>query len=69
MPPGRAQDGAHRLAAAHPTGAIRLTILAQEGGDAPGSHLCMPEPAKKPLSVDTGMRKPATAGNLNAQPQ
>ncbi len=64
-----AQDVAHRLAAAHPTGAIRLTILAQEGGDAPGSHLCMPEPAKKPLSVDTGMRKSATGGNPNAQPQ
>ena len=52
-----AQDVAHRLAAAHPTGEIRLTILAQDGGDEPGSHVCMPEPAKKPLSVDTGMRK------------
>ena len=56
-----AQDVAHRLAAAHPTGAIRLTILAQDGGDQPGSHLCMPEPAKKPLSVDTERASPQRA--------
>jgi hypothetical protein len=55
-----AQDVAHRLAVAHPTGEIRLTILAQDGGDEAGRHLCKQEPAKKPLSVDTGMRKPDT---------
>lgn len=64
-----AQDVAHRLTAAHPTGEIRLTILAQNGGDEPGSHLCMPEPEKKPLSVDTGTRKSGAASNPNAQPQ
>jgi len=51
-----AADVAHRLAAAHPTGEIRLTILAQEGGDEPGHDVCRPEPLKKPLAADTGVR-------------
>jgi len=63
-----AQEVAHRITAAHPTGEIRLTILAQDGGDEPGTHLCMPEPAKK-LSVDTELRKPDSAGNSTAPPQ
>jgi hypothetical protein len=55
-----AQDVAHRLAAANPTGEIRLTILAQDGGDEAGRHQCTQEPTKG-LSADTGMRKPETA--------
>jgi hypothetical protein len=62
-----AQDVAHRLAAAHPTGEIRLTILAQDGGDEPGRHQCMQEPPKKPLSVDTGMRKPDTSTSASVK--
>ncbi len=62
-----AQDVAHRLAAAHPTGEIRLTILAQDGGDEPGSHVCTPEPAKKPLSVDTGVRTSHTGSGANVK--
>jgi hypothetical protein len=41
-----AEDVAHALAAAHPTGEIRLMILTQEGGDEVGTHVCTPEPRK-----------------------
>jgi hypothetical protein len=64
-----AQDVAHRLAAANPTGEIRLTILAQDGGDEVGSHQCTPAPARGTLAVDTGVRQPDTAGQANVQPQ
>jgi len=39
-----AADVVHAMAAAHPTGEIRLMILTQEGGDAEGAHVCAPEP-------------------------
>jgi hypothetical protein len=53
-----AEEVAHKLAAAHPRGDIHLTLLAQDGGDAPGTHLCTPEPSK-PTTVraDTGATK------------
>ena len=50
-------------------GEIRLTILAQDGGDEAGRHQCRPEPAKMPLSADTATRQPGTGGNPNAQSQ
>jgi hypothetical protein len=39
-----AEEVAHKLAAARPNGDIHLTLLAQEGGDAPGTHQCTPQP-------------------------
>ena len=62
-----AQDVAHRLAAANPTGEIRLTILAQDGGDEAGRHQCAPEPPTKALSADTGMRKPDSAAGASVK--
>jgi hypothetical protein len=49
-----AKDVARRLSAAQPTGSIRLMILAQEGGDQPGTHACTPEPqvSGKTLTAD-----------------
>ena len=62
-----AQDVAHRLAAANPTGEIRLTILAQDGGDEAGRHQCAPEPPTKALAADTGIRKPDSAAGASVK--
>jgi hypothetical protein len=55
-----AEDVARRLAAAHPTGPIRLMILAQEGGDRPGSHVCTPEPRKSEKALAAMGAPPVT---------
>lgn len=66
-----AEEVAHALATAHPTGEIRLMILTQEGGDEAGTHVCTPEPPKT-LSAQhsAGSGKPAivAAAGTNQQP-
>lgn len=63
-----AVDVVHAMAAAHPTGEIRLMILTQEGGDAEGTHVCTPEPPQTRSAQNrsgAGQSIPATGAAQN----
>jgi hypothetical protein len=61
-----AEDVAHKLATAHPTGAIRLMILAQDGGDERDVRRCTSEPPKSlSARADGGTGKPGTSAPVS----